>query len=193
MLNLLFPIPSSPKPLRESGLEVWTQTGPGYVSGMGRDEDASERLDRELIELLNELRVALPGVQVLFAFLLTLPFTQRFADLTNLQRDVFFGTFCAAIAATAFLMTPTAYHRLRWRRYDKERLLRIANRAAITGLALLASAICGASYLIADVVFETGVVAAVTLAAVAALLGGLWFVLPLRRELDDGRSDGGSS
>jgi hypothetical protein len=153
---------------------------------MAGDEDASKRLDRELIELLNELRVALPGVQVLFAFLLTLPFTQRFEDLTNIQRDVFFGTFCAAIASTAFFMTPTAYHRLRWRRYDKERLLRIANRAAITGLALLASAICGASFLIADVLFGAGGAAA-TLTAVAALLGSLWFVLPLRREIDDGK------
>jgi hypothetical protein len=80
-------------------------------------------------------------------------------------------------------MTPTAYHRLRWRRYDKERLLRIANRAAIAGLALLALAICGAAFLIADVLFGASGAAA-TLVAVAALLGLLWFVLPLRRELD---------
>jgi amino acid transporter len=154
-----------------------------------RGESSSERLDRELIELLNELRIALPGVQVLFAFLLTLPFTQRFAELTTTQRNVYFATLCAAIASTAFLMTPTAYHRLRWRRYDKERLLRIANRAAIAGIALLALAICGAAFLIADVLFGASGAAA-TVIAVAALLGLLWFVLPLRRELDSQEEPG---
>jgi hypothetical protein len=154
-----------------------------------RDESPNEKLDRELIELLNELRVALPGVQVLFAFLLTLPFTQRFTELTSLQRNVYFATLCAAIASTALLMTPTAYHRLRWRRYDKERLLRIANRVAIAGLAFLALAMCGAAFLIADVLFGTSGAAA-TLAAVAALLGLLWFVLPLRRELDSDEESG---
>jgi hypothetical protein len=144
-------------------------------------ESSQERLERELIELLNELRVALPGVQVLFAFLLTLPFTQRFTELTDLQRDVYFATFCATIAATALLMTPTAYHRLRFRRGDKERMLRIANRTAIAGLVALAIAICGAAYLIADLLFETGGAAA-TVIATAALLIGLWFVLPLIRE-----------
>ncbi|MGH2637533.1 MAG: DUF6328 family protein [Actinomycetota bacterium] len=145
------------------------------------EESREERLDRELIELLNELRVALPGVQVLFAFLLTLPFTQRFTALTGLQRDVYFGTFCAAIVATTLLMTPSAYHRLRFRRRDKERMLRISNRAAIAGLASLAAAICGAAFLIGDLLFETGGAAA-TLIATAALLLGLWFVLPLSRE-----------
>lgn len=151
-------------------------------------EDASERLDRELIELLNELRVALPGVQVLFAFLLTLPFTGRFARLSDIQQGVYFGTLCAAILSTALLMTPTAYHRLRWRRYDKERMLRISNRTAIAGLVFLALAVCGAAYVIADVLF--GVAGAVATAVVtAALLGSLWFLLPLSREMEDGPSD----
>ena len=145
------------------------------------EETEKERLDRELLELLNELRVALPGVQVLFAFLLTLPFTQRFTSLTSLQRDVYFATFCATIAATALMMTPTAYHRLRFRRKDKERMLRISNRTAIIGLAALALAICGAAYLIADLLFAAGGAAATVIAA-AALLVGLWFVLPLARE-----------
>jgi amino acid transporter len=150
----------------------------------GKNETRDERLDRELIELLNELRVALPGVQVLFAFLLTIPFTGTFRDLSDVQRDVYFGTFCATIASTAFLMTPTAYHRLRWRRYDKERMLRISNRTAITGLAFLALAICGAAFVIADVLFGTAGAAA-TVAAAAALIAGLWFVLPLGRQLED--------
>jgi hypothetical protein len=150
----------------------------------GKDESHEERLDRELVELLNELRVALPGVQVLFAFLLTIPFTGAFADLSDLQRDVYFATFCATIASTAFLMAPTAYHRLRWRRYDKERMLRIANRTAIAGIVGLALAICGAAYLIADVLFGASGSAA-TVVAVAALLGGLWFALPLSRQIRD--------
>jgi len=148
----------------------------------GRGESREQRLDRELIELLNELRVALPGVQVLFAFLLTLPFTGRFETLTDLQRNVYFATFCGTVIATAFLMTPTTYHRLRWRRYDKERMLRISNRAAIAGLSTLALAICGAALLIADVLFGPSG-AAVTVTVTAALLGTLWFVLPLVREV----------
>jgi high-affinity Fe2+/Pb2+ permease len=150
----------------------------------GKHESQTERLDRELIELLNELRVALPGVQVLFAFLLTIPFTGGFGRLSEVQRDVYFGTFLGTIAATAFLMTPTAFHRLRWRRYDKERMLQVGNRTAILGLSCLAISICGAAYLIADVLFGTGGAAATVLAA-AALIGGLWFVLPLTRQIKD--------
>jgi Family of unknown function (DUF6328) len=148
------------------------------------DESREEQRDRELIELLNELRVVLPGVQVLFAFLLTIPFTDRFESLTPLQRDVYFATLCAAIASTAFLMAPTAYHRLRWRRYDKERMLQIANRTAIVGLTTLALSMCGAAYLIADLLFGT-LGAIVTVVATASLLGALWFMLPLTREIRD--------
>ncbi|MGZ5352416.1 MAG: DUF6328 family protein [Actinomycetota bacterium] len=147
-------------------------------------ESKKERLDRELIELLNELRVALPGVQVLFAFLLTLPFTGKFGSLSEVQRDVYFATLCAAIASTAFLMTPSAYHRLRFRRSDKERMLRISNRTAIAGIIALALAICGAAFLVADVMFG-GRGAAATVVAAAALIGVLWFVLPLRREMQE--------
>jgi hypothetical protein len=152
--------------------------------GGNEDESEKERLDRELIELLNELRVALPGVQVLFAFLLTLPFTGKFGSLSEVQRDVYFATLCAAIASTAFLMTPSAYHRLRFRRSDKERLLRISNRTAIAGIVALALAICGAAFLVADVMFG-GRGAAATVIGAAALIGVLWFVLPLRREMRD--------
>lgn len=161
--------------------------GSGYArpmaNGDGRsDESPEQRLDRELIELLNEIRVALPGVQVLFAFLLTLPFTGRFEALTDLQRNVYFATLCGTLAAVAFLMTPTTYHRLRWRRFDKERMLRISNRAAIAGLATLAVAIEGAVFLIADVLFGPGG-AWVTVALTAMLIGTLWFLVPLSREV----------
>jgi high-affinity Fe2+/Pb2+ permease len=152
-----------------------------------RNEAKDERLDRELIELLNELRVALPGVQVLFAFLLTLPFTQRFEAISTAQENVYFTTFCTAIVSTAMFMTPTAFHRLRWRRYDKERMLEISNRTAIAGIAFLALSMCGAAYLIADVLFGAGGAAA-TVIGTAALLGLLWFTLPLARQMrDEGR------
>jgi predicted neutral ceramidase superfamily lipid hydrolase len=153
----------------------------------GRNETSDERLDRELIELLNELRVALPGVQVLFAFLLTLPFTQRFEVISTTQENVYFAMFCTTIVSTAMFMTPTAFHRLRWRRSDKERMLEISNRTAIAGIAFLALSMCGAAYLIADVLFGAGGAAA-TVAGTAALLGLLWFALPLTRQMrDDGR------
>src|SRR5918995_1772836 len=147
-----------------------------------KKESRDERLDRELIELLNELRVALPGVQVLFAFLLTIPFTGTFRDLTVQQRNVYFATFCPTIASTAFLMTPPAYHRLRWRRYDKERMLRISNRTAITGIVFLALAICGAAFVIADVLFGTAGAAAPG-APAAPPLPGVWVRLAVGRPL----------
>jgi uncharacterized protein DUF6328 len=157
------------------------------AAGSSRDEDESDRLDRELIELLNELRVALPGVQVLFAFLLTVPVSQRFGAFTSLQRGVFFATFLAATASTALLMIPSAYHRVRWRQADKERLLRTSNVAAIAGLVGLAVAISGVVFLISDLMFHS-VVASVVTAIVAAAYAGLWFVLPLARRLEDGGS-----
>lgn len=148
---------------------------------MGKD---GSKLDRELIELLNELRVALPGVQVLFAFLLTVPFSQRFATLTAVQRDVYFVAFIAASVATALLMAPTAYHRLRWRQYDKEHMLRVSNRMAIAGIAVIALAIGCVVYVIADLLFGVwGAVASV--AGVEAVVITLWFGLPGAREIQD--------
>src|SRR5919205_1157647 len=92
------------------------------------DEERSERLNRELIELLNELRVALPGVQVLFAFLLAMPFTQRFERLAARDKAVFFAGLLATLVGSALLIAPSAYHRLRFRAGDKEQLIRTANR-----------------------------------------------------------------
>ena len=151
-----------------------------------RDEDKKERLDRELIELLNELRVALPGVQVLFAFLLTVPFSQGFPQMTALQRDVYFGTLLATAVATVMFISPTAYHRLRWRKYDKEQLLATSNRLAIWGIAFLAIATAGAVFLIGDFMFGT-TTASITVAAIAALLVWFWFGLPLSRTVDEDR------
>lgn len=145
-----------------------------------KPESQKERIDRELGELLQELRVALPGVQVLFAFLLTVPFSQRFPSLTDLQRGVFFATFLATTVSSMLLIGPTAYHRIRWRRYDKERMLMTSNRMSIAGLAFLAVAIAGAVFLISDLLF--GVPAAGLVGGLATgLVAWLWFGLPLSR------------
>ena len=144
------------------------------------DEDKDERLDRELIELLNELRVVLPGVQVLFAFLLGVPFTQRFAQTTELQRDVYFLTFMCAAVATALLIAPSAYHRLNWRQADKEHLLVVSNRLAIAGTAFLAVSIAGTVFVVTDLLFHAAS-AAMAAGATAALFAWFWYALPLLR------------
>lgn len=155
----------------------------------GSDENADERLNRELIELLNELRVALPGVQVLFAFLLTVPFSQRFEALDGWQRGVFFVTLFGTAIATALFMAPTAYHRIRFRQGDKERMLRSANRLAIAGLALLAGSMGCAVFLAADLVFGIGF-AFLTATTIAAVMAWTWFGLPLSRRVQDGTEPG---
>src|SRR5262247_3293539 len=98
------------------------------------DEDPDERLNRELIELLNELRVMLPGVQVLFAFLLTVPFSNRFLSLTDLQQGIYFTTVVCTTIATGMFMMPPAYHRIRFRQGDKERIIRTSNRFTVVGI-----------------------------------------------------------
>jgi predicted membrane channel-forming protein YqfA (hemolysin III family) len=144
------------------------------------DESRDERLDRELIELLNELRVVLPGVQVLFAFLLAVPFSQRFEQLTAVQEDVFFAAFLCTAVATALLIAPSVYHRLRWRKRDKDQILRTSNRLAIAGTAFLAAAIVAVVYLVTDLIYGAVTSIVVTLAA-AAMFGWLWYGLPLVR------------
>jgi hypothetical protein len=146
------------------------------------EESKDERLDRELIELLNELRVALPGVQVLFAFLLAVPFTQRFERLTGVQEDVFFAAFLCTAVATALLIAPSAYHRLRWREHDKEHMLQLSNRLAIAGTVFLAAAIIAVVYLVTDLIFGRAATLVATLLA-TILFGWLWYGLPLVRRL----------
>lgn len=148
----------------------------------GRDESEGERLDRNLGELLQELRVALPGVQVLFAFLLAVPFQQNFTKITSFQKDVYFGTLlCTAIAA-ALLISPSAYHRLTFRYQQKRQLVFYSNRFAIAGLVFLALAMTGAIMLITDVLFSTWATV-VTTALAVAMFAVLWFALPLWRRL----------
>ena len=149
------------------------------------EETKEERLNRELIELLNELRVALPGVQILFAFLLTVPFTQRFNQATDLQRDMYFFTFLCAAASTALLIAPSAYHRLTWRQHDKEHLLTMSNRLSIAGTVFLAIAMSSTVFVVTDVLFEA-TAAAFVAAATAVFYAWFWYVMPLlRREVRD--------
>ena len=146
-------------------------------------EDRSQRINRELIELLNELRVALPGVQVLFAFLLTVPFSQGFAQTTAFQRDLLFGVLSATAISAALLIAPSAWHRIRFRRRDKEMILVTSNRMAIAGLGFLAIAMVGAVMLIANFAFsETLTVVSGVVAVI--VFGGLWYAFPLVRALD---------
>ncbi len=159
--------------------------GSGQQGGSSKDEDEKQRQDRELIELLNELRVVLPGVQVLFAFLLTVPFSNGYSKMTDLQRDVYFVTFLATSIATILLIAPSTYHRIMFRRGDKERMLFTSNRMAITGTAFLAVAIASAVFVITDVLFGEG--AAATVAALSALaLASVWYAIPLYRRAREG-------
>jgi amino acid transporter len=151
---------------------------PGSESGSEPGEDRKERVSRELIELLNELRVALPGVQVLFAFLLAVPFAQGFTRVTEFQRALFFVVMALTALSAALLIAPSAWHRLRFRQQDKERILRASNKMSIGGLGFLALAMTGALMLIADFIYSptltiiSGVVAGV-------VFGLLWYLLPL--------------
>jgi hypothetical protein len=145
---------------------------------MSNGESKSERLNRELMELLQELRVVIPGVQVLLAFLLTAPFQQRFASLPGSMRNAFFASIACATLATAFLIAPSAHHRLRWRAGEKEPLVRIGNQMAIVGTVFLAAAIVLALYVITDVLFTTDLAVMTGIAAVV-VFAGLWYVVPM--------------
>lgn len=148
----------------------------------GREESEGERLDRNLGELLQELRVALPGVQVLFAFLLAVPFQQNFSEITPFQERVYFATLlCTAISA-ALLISPTAYHRLNFRQQNKEELVLVSNRLAIAGMVFLALAMTGAIMLITDVLFGTAATIVFSASAVV-LFTVFWGALPLRQRL----------
>ena len=142
------------------------------------EESRQERANRELIEMLNELRVALPGVQVLFAFLLTVPFSVGFADATDFQRRTYFVSLAASALASGLLIAPAAQHRVLFRQQDKENLLRRSNRYATAGVGVLAVAIISAVLLVLDFIFGR-TTALVTGGVLALSLGWWWMVLPL--------------
>jgi hypothetical protein len=147
------------------------------------DETRQQRANRELIELLNELRVALPGVQVLFAFLLAVPFSAGYSRIEPFQRDVFFMTLVATAISTAFFIAPSAYHRWHFRKHEKEQLLETSNVFALVGILFLAISMVGVVVLVTDVIYSQEL--ALASGALATLLfGGLWAALPLWRRRD---------
>src|SRR4029078_7081998 len=143
-----------------------------------RAESEKERLDRNLLELLNELRVALPGVQVLFAFLLTVPFTQRFTKLTAAQEGVYDAALLATTASSVLLIAPSAHHRINFRQQDKAYIVFLANKLAIAGLTFLAIAITCVLWLITDLLYSSTATAIVT-GATALTFAVLWYVVPI--------------
>ena len=148
-----------------------------------RDETDTERLDRNLIELLQEVRVVQTGVQVLFAFLLTVPFSARFDEITSFQRGAYFAALVGTAAASVLLIAPTSVHRLLFRMGQKEYMVELSNRLALGGLVSLAVAMVAAMLLVSDVMF--GLAAAIAIGAATAVAFALvWAVLPLRRRRD---------
>ena len=146
---------------------------------MREDESEAERLDRNFGDLLQELRVAQAGVQILFAFLLTLPFGARFGEVDRFEKVVYIGALFSAALATACIIAPVAYHRMLFRRGRKPQLVRSAHRLASIGLAFLLVAIVGGLLLVTD--FILGRAWGLALAAVAAATFlVLWWVLPWR-------------
>ena len=146
-------------------------------------ETRHERTAREIAELLQELRVVLPGVQVLFAFLLTVPFSARFGEVSAVERVVFFGTLVCTALSTGLLLAPSAHHRLLWRRQAREHRLRVANRLAIAGLVLFVLAMVGAMFLVSAFIFGSTAAATATV-SLTVFFVYVWFVMPLRHRFN---------
>ena len=147
--------------------------------------DEQERTERQMAELLGELRVALPGVQILFAFLLTVPFAQGFTRVTSFQKNLFFATLLFTAISTACLIAPTATHRLRFHKRDRKYVIEAAQKLMIAGLVFLALAIIGAVMLITDFLYN-GSVRWIWPALVALVIAVFWFARPLARSDSSG-------
>jgi hypothetical protein len=146
------------------------------------EETKAEQLEREHEELFHELRATIPGAEVLFAFLLTVAFTNRFEKLTPVQRDIYYATFLCSAVALVVLLAPSAYHRVQFRQRDKENMMRVANKEALAGTVFVALSITGAAFLITDVLFASKW-ASLAAGVLAALTAMLWWALPLSRRL----------
>lgn len=149
-------------------------------------QSQQEQSSRRLNEFMQELRVVLPGVQVLFAFLLTVPFSQRFHDLTQLQEYMFFTSLLCTTAATLLLIAPSAHHRLLWHHGGREPNLRMENRLTIVGLIFLGPAMSGSIFVVTDMAFNLLVASIVTVVMIVCFLW-LWFALPLLYGSHSGR------
>ena len=150
------------------------------VGGRGRDETEHERLDRNLEELTSELRVVVTGVQVLFAFLLIVPFNTGFAHVGGFERTVYLITLLLTAAAAVCTIAPSAQHRWEFRRDDKRHLVFSSNRIVIAGVAFLALAMCGCLLLVTTKLFGAGA-GALTAGLAAIPFAVLWFAIPMRR------------
>jgi hypothetical protein len=148
-------------------------------------EDLKERLEREYSELFEEIRVLIPGAEVLFGFLLAIRFTEQFAELSSVQRDVYYVTLLSTAVALVLLLAPAVHHRLRFREGDKEYLLRKANREAIAGSTAIAVAFSGALFVVTDLIFGTVAAGSVT-AAFVAFTAWRWWAVALFRSLKGG-------
>ena len=163
------------------------RSGGGSPANVEAGETPKERTDRQLLELLNELRVALPGAQFLFAFLLAVPFATRFADVSHRLQLVFYVCLLSTLAATILLMAPAVYHRIRWQQGNKTEVIRVAHRMFLAGMTSLAVAMTTAVWFVSAFLFGTReALIAATLSVV--LLGLTWFALPIR-----GRAHGGDA
>jgi hypothetical protein len=151
-----------------------------------RNETEAERLDRNLEELLQELRIAIPGVQFLFAFLLVVPFQQGWVKVTDFEKDVYYVALLATTLAGICLMGAPARHRLRFREMDKEWVVNSSHKFTIAGLVLLGIAITAVILLVSHVVFSPAT-AIVATAVIALAILWVWFGAPLKRELLDER------
>jgi O-antigen/teichoic acid export membrane protein len=147
------------------------------------EKQLRKKRDQELIEILNEVRVALAGASVLFGFLLIVPFSARWVGASDAQRAAYVVAFLATLLSVIGFMTPTAYHRLRWREKNKERMLRVSHAGTIVGIACVAIAMSAATYLVIDEMAKTAIAILVT-ALVGTVFIGVWFVLPLSRPYD---------
>lgn len=151
-------------------------------------ETPKERTDRQLLELLNELRVALPGAQFLFAFLLAVPFAARFGDVTGALRIVFYVCLLSTLVATILLMAPAVYHRIRWQQGNKTEVIRVAHRMFLGGMISLAVAMTTAVWFVSAFLFGT-VESLVAAAISVVLLGVMWFALPLRARANEAHDE----
>jgi hypothetical protein len=151
--------------------------GPGGTTD-GRDEGPLRRADRNMLELLQELRVAQTGVQILFAFLLTLSFTDRFGRIDEVQRWTYVATLLLSVLTAGLLVAPAAAHRLTFQQGLKPETVQLGQRLFVTGLATLALTLTGAVLLVLDVAVGRGFAIAAA-SGVGLALVGLWFVLPL--------------
>jgi len=147
-----------------------------------RTEAEQERLNRQMLELLNELRVAMPGVQVLFGFLLTVPFQQRFSEVDAFQRVVYVVSLVAAACASALLIAPSAYHRMMFQRRAKPTIIRLGTQQFLLGLCALAISMIGAVVLVLDFLFQAPT-PLVLAGALALLYAWMWFGIGAVRRL----------